>query len=421
MFSTRETLVSKIITYVLLFIFLFGPVLNKYGSWADIIFVFSILISLLNFNQIPLNKIYIPFLTLILLFSFLSVRILLYEFLNFSQWLTIALKPFRIIITLFAGYFLAKRIKQQFNERDFVHIIFSVFICISLHAIIMISQFLNIEFKDFIYSYTTNGEFRSSFEYDFRMGGLSGSSGGSVLSVIQSIGIIILPFLFKLTKKYLFNILLLILALLILFSIIVCGRSGILCIILFLPISIYFVVGGAKTLRYLLVTSFVFFFIFIILENYVLDSDDKEFFYAFNRTFETFINFKETGQLEDNTTNVLIGHILFPDFSTLLFGDNDALVNTQFERKLDSDIGYIRNIFSFGIIGYILYYFPLLNLLFLSFKNRFKSISFNILLILILIMLFFEAKEMFSYVRMFWSIIALLLGYISLSYNSKRS
>ncbi|MEL4402896.1 hypothetical protein AAEJ42_21885, partial [Shewanella algae] len=91
---------------------------------------------------------------------------------------------------------LAMMVQRLYKELFVEKLIELVFYSIGLHAIIMIIQFFNVEFKDFVYGYTTTGEF-TSFEYNFRMGGLSGAAGGSILSVVQSLGIILMPFLGK--------------------------------------------------------------------------------------------------------------------------------------------------------------------------------------------------------------------------------
>lgn len=68
---------------------------------------------------------------------------------------------------------------------------------IGLHSIIMIFQFFDPEFKDLIYSYTTSGVFNGTFEYNFRPGGISGATGGSVLSVFHSLGLIFTLFIYN--------------------------------------------------------------------------------------------------------------------------------------------------------------------------------------------------------------------------------
>lgn len=400
------------IILITIFIFVFGPVLNKYGNWFDLIFIFTISIFIYKFkyikifNVVPFNYFYI----LILLYIIFSIKILFYLNITFLSWSMNFIKPFRILFSLYAGYFLALHLYKK--KYDIYDILKSIYFIIIVHSIIIILQFFNLEFRDFIYAYTTTGEFRSTFEYEFRMGGLSGGSGGAVLSTVQSLGIIFLPFLFKLTTKKSSKTLFLISSIIILISIILTGRSGIYCIILFLPLTLYLIHGSVKTFKYSLIIFTISLFTFLFINQLLQSLGLTEFYNSFYRTFDSFISLSETGKFENETVSVLKEYILFPDLTTLLFGSNDALLNSDVDRNLNSDIGYVRNIFSFGIFGFILYILPFILLLSYTIKKIKHSIPHKALFILLLIMAFFHAKESFLYVRMFWSIISLILGYI---------
>ena len=413
--STKNYLI-----FFVLFLYIYGPVLNKIGSWADIIFIISILVSLFNVKktrliyQIPLNYFFI----LILFYIFLSIKILFYPNITALNWSLNFLKPFRILFTLYSGYFLSN---YFYNKKyNFHEILKTIYWIIIIHSIIIIIQFFNIDFRDFIYSYTTTGEFRSTFEYEFRMGGLSGGSGGAVLSTVQSLGIIILPFILKLSNKIFTIFLFFIGSSLILLSIILTGRSGIYCILLFLPISLYLIHGGVKTMRYSLIIFSISISVFLFINQLLQSLGLTEFYNSFYRTFDSFISLTETGKYENETVSILKDYILFPDLQTFLFGSNDALLNYDVDRNLDSDIGYVRNIFSFGIFGFILYILPFILLLIYSIKKIKLSMPHKLLFILLLIMAFFHSKESFLYVRMFWSIISLILGYILVDNKNKK-
>jgi hypothetical protein len=400
------------ILFSIIFIYIFGPVLNKFGNWFDLIFIFSTIFFLYkikylrNINVSPLDNFFI----LIFLYSIISIKILFYTNINLLSWSMNFIKPFRIIFTLYAGYFLANlfyKKKYQFHD-----ILKSIYFIIIFHSLIIIIQFFNIEFRNFIYSYTTTGEFRSTFEYEFRMGGLSGGSGGAVLSTVQSLGLIVLPFLLKLTTKRITKILFLMESIIILVSIILTGRSGIYCILLFLPVTLYLIHGGIKTIKYTVVIFSISVITFLFINQLLQSFGLTEFYNSFYRTFDSFISLTETGKYENETVLILKDYILFPDLQTFLFGSNDALLNYDVNRNLDSDIGYVRNIFSFGIFGFILYILPFFLLLNYTIKKIKFSIPHKLLFVLLLIMAFFHSKESFLYVRMFWSIISLILGFI---------
>lgn len=411
MTTSKKKIHDYILSIIILFIFIFGPVLNKYGGWFDFIFILSIIICFFNIHKFQrINSTpFLYFYSIIILYLVVSVRILFYPSITFSSWILNFLKPFRILFTLFAGYFITSYLlEKRYNFFDFIIIIF---IAILLHSIIIICQFINVDFRDFIYNYTTTGEFRSTFEYDFRMGGLSGGSGGSILSTVQSLGVILVPFLLKFSRSILSRIFIITGAMFIFFSIILTGRSGIYCMILFFPLSIYSVSGFTKTIKYSFSIFLFFIFLIFIINQLIIFFDFSDFYNSFYRTFDSFISLTETGRYENNTLLELKDYILFPDLQTLIIGSNDALLNFEFERNLDSDIGYVRNIFSYGLIGLILYVLPIFQLVLYSIKTINNKFSNKLLLILLLIMIFFHLKESYLYVRMFWSIISIILSF----------
>ena len=393
-FNINSVKLNCYILYTILaFIYIFGPVLNKYGPWFDVIFFLSTIITLLNLRDIKyLNKnITHAFILVFFLYFFLSLRILTYPSLTLNSWLSVVMKPLRIVFTIWAGLFIGKFYVQR--RVNFSNLIGFIYLSILLHSIIMIFQFYSIEFRNFVYTYTTSGEFRSTFEYDFRMGGLSGGSGGSVLSVVQSLGLILSPFLLFYQKKSISKLLIFVSSLAILFSIIICGRSGLYALILFLPYSLYLVYGKVKSIKYSVFIFSLSIVSFIIFSKVILSNNTTDFFNSFYRTFDSFIELQETGKYENSTVTIVKNFILFPDFVTFMVGDNDALLNHDIERNLDSDIGYVRNIFSFGFFGLLIYSLPILFLLRLSFIKMKNGLEYKVLFLLILIMLLFHSKE----------------------------
>ena len=178
-----------------------------------------------------------------------------------------------------------------------------------------------------------------------------------------------------------------------------------------------------KTIKFSLITFSIGILLFLFINQLLINSELTEFtdFYnSFYRTFDSFITLSQTGKYENQTFSILKSYILFPDIQTFLFGSNEALLNYDVDRTLDSDIGYIRNLFSFGFFGFILNILPFILLLIYAFKKMKFSISHNLLFILLVIMAFFHSKESFLYVRMFWSIISLILGYILVENKYKK-
>lgn len=408
---------NRIFQYILVFLFIFGSQVNKIGAWADIIFFTSLFIILLNIKDVSFfaSKFFTVFLLLVFLNSLLVIRSLFYEEISVSIIVDVILKPVRILITLLGGFYLAKNISSKsLNTTHFEQqIVGLTFFAISTHAFVMILQFLSPSFKDQVYSIITNGEFRSSFEYDFRMGGLSGSTGGAVLSVVQSIGVLLFPFQIRNCRSLISKLLVIVCTFSILFSIIICGRSGIWAILLFMPL-VLLMIDNYNFSKWIKKIGISFGFLVIVFMSISLNqivTNDSELFNSFTRTFDTFTQLQESGDFEDETINELFNHLILPsEISIWIVGDNDAYFNTQFDRNLDSDIGYIRNLWSFGILGTIVFVFPIMYVLVVLSISKSSSFFAKLVILVAAIMIFFHSKELFLYSRMLMSIFSLFLG-----------
>ncbi len=416
-----------IVYFILVFLYIFGPVFNTLGSWADGIFFLS---SILLFVHIIVRKRLLPhyiviFLLLIPVYIYTFSIALFQSFITTGDLIQIILKPIRILVTLIAGYAIVKSIEKKYPEKYTSIILNFIYCSILSHAVIMIVQFHNPVFREFIYGYTFGGEVRSTFDYDFRMGGLSGSTGGAVLSVVQSIGVVLVPFLLKRTSNRYIKGIYIFSAIFIVYSILICGRSGIWSMIIFTLLATLILDSRSRRFKFLKLIKillFLFIGIFILIIAIENLANNDPIFFALNRTLDTFINFKESGNFEDGTVNTLKGHLLFPtDLVTLIFGDTEVNVNTQFDRKLDSDIGYIRNIWGFGIFGFGVYLLPILKWFRIAWKYYYFSEVAKLLLILTIITLFFHAKEIFLYTRMLFSIYSIVLALFYIEINRLKA
>tara|TARA_Y100000768_G_C23987311_1_gene689717 strand:+ start:248 stop:1489 length:1242 start_codon:yes stop_codon:yes gene_type:complete len=409
---------------ILIFLFIYAPVIRPVGNWLDLSFFLSLFILIYNNSKILKKIIYPKFFKILLLLFLVSIYSLFlivdYDSYKINEFIFVVFKPFKVIVTALAGFYLVKSIMKKGIDYGGYILLKYIYTAIFIHGLIMILQFIYPNFKDSIYLITTDFNFRSSFDYNFRMGGLSGGSGGAVLSVVQALGIIIYPFL-KNNRNKLFNIITLIV---ILISVFLSGRSGLWVILIFFPISLIlsentFLKFFKRRFLTLMFFSIGFFFLIQFLRNNILDS---EFFNPLFRTLDTFIYYDIDIGFEDRTVNELITNIIFPsDLKILIFGSGEALFNTQFSRTLDSDIGYIRDLWSYGIIFATLYWFPIYYYLISAFKIKCRMKLNNLVIILSLIMIVFHAKENFLYVRMFWPIYALILSYMYLKKDLKTS
>ena len=102
--------------------------------------------------------------------------------------------------------------------------------------------------------------------------------------------------------------------------------------------------------------------------------------------------------------------ILPSDFTVIFLGNPYYLAegNNENYRAVDSDIGYVRNLWGYGIIGTIIFLFPHLYIGRIAQKKMKQDKTAALLFVLFLEISFFHSKEQFMYVRMYFSIICII-------------
>ena len=409
---------TVVVFFFIVFMAIFGPNILQLRGFGDTSFITCVLIFFFTLMKgIKINW-YIVLLALpiFLTHTFLAFNSSLSISAEPMYYLELLLKPIRILGVLMGSYCVVILL-NRYNPH--ISILRLVFYAVSLHAFIMIIQLISIDFRDFIYGYLNSGNYRSTFDYQFRMGGLSGGSGGAVLSVVQSTGVILAPFVLRERQNKTSKIFIYICIILCFLSVIISGRSGLLSIIIFYPIAILMLSNNVfKTLLNLFLLLFLFISIVAgvsILMDFLYSGEAEEggtiysVATSISRTFDSILLIISSGNIEDSTITTLIGQITLPDsFKTLIFGDPSTVFVNQLNREVDSDIGYIRNIWGFGILLSILYWSVLLlmqtKLLLSNNHTNVKHAAFIIGMIMIL----FHAKELFYYVRMLFPIYCIL-------------
>ena len=100
--------------------------------------------------------------------------------------------------------------------------------------------------------------------------------------------------------------------------------------------------------RILMLSTVLFVALWVYLEN-------SEYSAAYQWAFEGFINFVETGRFEMESTNSLQSMYRFPEhLKTWILGDGKMVDGEGF--YMDIDVGYLRHLYYWGILGSILFY-----------------------------------------------------------------
>ena len=130
------------------------------------------------------------------------------------------------------------------------------------------------------------------------------------------------------------------------------------------------------------------------------------------------INFKN-GSVEVKTLTILSSHWFIPDdIKTLLFGNPSSFD----EERISSDIGFIRILYGFGLIGSIIFYGFFIYIFLKMIKKLNKIEEKLIIIILAILFIITEIKEPFLFKVSINSFILLLFLFINLNplYNKKE-
>ena len=406
---------------ILTFLIIFSPVLDiGLGPFSDLIILFCLGLILFWFiffrNEKIDNLIMDLSIVLLLVFIFSSIALITTDINYFNEGLRGPLRPIRALITVLGCYLLAKLYLKKYGENELKDIIPQhIYYGISFHALIMTLQFFSPEFREIIYSFTT-AKNQIEFYQEFRMAGLAGA-GGAQISAFQSLGFFIgLHLAFN--SKIKFPVFL-VAQLFIILSCFFSGRTGLYIILLgsliYIPTAFYsqkfrgfkrFALGGIG----ILVLSIGLFF-----QLYSNNFYDIQFLsVAFQRNFEAFLSFSETGSFQESTISTLFEMVILPsDIETIVFGDyrlwsDSGTHGSGLPRILESDIGYIRFLWGYGIIVSTLNYLFYILLGYYVWKSKSDKPLKFLCIFLILMIFILHMKEIFIFTRTGLSIISLI-------------
>lgn len=407
----------RLVAYFFLWLLvIFGPVLDLgIGPFSDVGFFVCLMLVIFGF------KIYVsPF------FAFLSALLIgisalalftsiFFDFSHIEVGLRAVLRPIRVLVVMWAVIILsdhtAQMLIRKFPYDDGLTIYLKamgiIYGVVVVHGLIMIAQFLFPSFRDFVYQFTM-AKYQIEFYQNFRMAGLSGA-GGAQVSFVQGLGFCLGIFLW--TKvRYKKTIFLLNFALLL--SVILSGRSGLIPIVLavgFVTVKCFLGVcyfGSIKkeffTKRSL---SWVLIFLFAIVFGLMKLLDNEFVVIALERTFATFISYSETGEFSDNTLVALSKMFVLPsDWLHILLGKASYLeTNTYYD--FNTDIGYFRLIWGYGVLGLGVHLVFYLALLFASVRfGSYRRFFLEVNVFLVLLVFLFNAKEIFFFSKMSFQI-----------------
>lgn len=400
---------------LLVFLLIFGPVVRSpLGPVADISIATSIILviwSILKLRRInrslALYASIIIFLMLLAILNSIVVSSYVVE-----QSVQTILRPFKAFVVFLSIYFvcrysLRKAILINGPRQAYQHILWIVYIGIVLQGIVIIFQFVFPEFKEFSYALLWHETEIHDVNLAYRMPGFAGA-GGAHVSAVQGIGFLIGTHLFMSSRR---PIVYLASSAVLVISIIFTGRTGLLIVgitalyyIFFSSKGMYSSIANRVTLSVVIVVS-----VALTVVAFYYFEQHYQIGWILLRTFDTYVRFQMEGVVYDQTLAELWDMLILPDSALqLLLGDSRHLSNATYP----SDIGYIRLIFAYGIIGMLAHLLFYLAMVHQVSHGHVKALigkdHVKLAVLVVLIMLVLNYKELFIFTRMSFAITVFL-------------
>lgn len=313
---------------------------------------------------------------------------------------------------------------SAFLSKLFIDILFSIL----LHSALMLLMFLNPLLRESIYYATGAAQIvnmSSPFLHGYRITGLT--YGLSTTSVLQAIGILFIPYaLNHFSANKLLKFLIFLGGLLIVVSVFLSGRSGLLILLIFA--FLFFIKSVLHTLfiskKLSFTTIFVLgcMFFLAVATTYVFEQksilferDQRGGLYYLLENAEEIITVM-TEPNESRTVAAMSSMYFIPDDPLILLFGSGYLDRSVLGIK--TDVGWIRTLYSLGLIGVLLTIFVMVYMILSVYLSRGAKDKYGlvVLALLLVLMVLMHFKENFIFARNYWSITCLV--YFALLYNS---
>lgn len=275
------------------------------------------------------------------------------------------LRPIKAVVVLLGLYFAIRHLSRAHvcafgARRAYELLLLAAYLVLVVHAIVILLQFAYPAFRDFTYAVLLDFNVLA-YNKTFRMPGLAGA-GGAQLSAVQGLGFMIGVHLAVVTRRYLpflvGNVLLVA-------SFVLTGRTGFVLVGIAIPYLVTISIWREgriaaqewprrRTLSVVFALACAFFVIRYLPRIYASFSESTTLAIAVERSFRTYLNYQESGRVTDETINELNNMYAIPSSTgQLLVGDAVEYDNTG--GVYASDLGYVRQLFGYGIVGLALH------------------------------------------------------------------
>ncbi len=339
------------------FIFIFGWKIN---SVADLILIVSLLLIFFGFWRGTLLTHRIISQTVGVL-GVLCIYTLAISLINGLFDAQIALRSLRALLNLLGGvclvnlyYFWNPQAYAERLNRD-------IYLSLVAHAVLMIGMYFSHHLRETIYEITDAAAYvnlSSPFLEGYRIAGLT--YGLSQTSVLQMLGLLLAPMVIRNATGKVARLIYLAGIPLLLISIMICGRSGLLLALLFSPFVLLALfkssvtasptqsltnfarVAGAIALVAGLLLAMISFF-------------PERFSYSLHQAGEIFLALELRGPTMENFSQMIFLPDSWPEF---IFGSSNLGRGSL--EYIPSDIGWVKTVYATGLTGTVLMLIPFL-------------------------------------------------------------
>ena len=272
---------------------------------------------------------------------------------------------FSALAIIFASYFVIKILKKMKYELSFESIGHLIINVIFIQSIIALSMFLIPELKEFLLGLekiTADQYKRVIGLSEFRIYGL-GASKTFIAGIYNGFGLILMAVFFRMYKfsskqlfVFSFKFLLIFLVGMMMARTTLVGVLLAISIVL-MPKDFKATISMAKKRFLFIFLAFIVPVVIILLLMNFSTSFSMTFGRAIEYGFEMFVNYFAYGSFETDSTNELKTLYVFPtEIKTYIIGDGYFAHPTDIgQYYMNTDVGYLRLIYYFGMVGLLTY------------------------------------------------------------------
>jgi len=343
-------------------------------------------------KQLKIEKKYLLLVCILILLALIS---LLSIAMNQTDDLEFVKYPISILIILLASYFVIYILQACYYKLTLEKLSELIINVIFIQIILSLLMFVIPDIQELLITIQYIPEISNnvlSDSLEFRLIGFGIMFFGA--GVINGFALILIAFLIKTTRMSIGKILYLAMAF---FFILVLGMmmarttliGAIIAItVLLIPRGFKLNINSIKNILIFITSLFVIPLIVIIITVTLNPKVIETFQPAFNFGFELFINYLNNGVVQSASTSQMQDMYVFPNsFKTYIIGDAYYSNPNGYGYYMDTDIGYLRLIYYFGMTGLVTYlYLQFIPMRQVMIKNKhYRMLCYSIFIYLLIL------------------------------------